>query len=70
MIQDAIVKQLIVSKVKGWGKKFSEEIGCPIEEIRFMIAYDDDGTPYYVLFHNNVRIRQVSVEEIIKGNDK
>jgi hypothetical protein len=53
------------------GKKFAQEIGCPIEDVCIRIRYAKDGNPYYELYHNdsslkkNIKIRNVHLDEII-----
>ena len=53
------------------GKKFAQEIGCPIHEVSVRIRYAKDGNPYYQLYHidvvnrKNIKVRDVELDEIL-----
>ncbi len=54
-----------------FGKRFSEELQCPIEEVNARIRFAKDGLPYYELFRmngvtkKNEKIRDIHLSDII-----
>lgn len=53
------------------GKRFANEIGCPIEEVNVRIRFGKNGFPYYELFRmngltkKNEKIKDIHLSDII-----
>lgn len=53
------------------GKRFAEEMGCPIEEVNLKIRFAKNGMPFYELFRmngatkKNERIKDIHLKDII-----
>lgn len=64
---DAIidVEKQIQEALRDAGKTFAEDLDCPIQEVRVVIAFKEDTSPYLLLFHKGAKIRAVQFDEII-----